>query len=85
MTLNSPLDLEQILVVDLAGNPEVFSFVAIILYAFAAAKFNLPNKVSLTLFGLFTVIMAAYLQGLFVLVNLVTGLVIYYNFGKLAK
>lgn len=85
MVLNQPLDLVKVFIVDLAGTPEIFSFVAMILFAFIAAKFNFPNKITLALFALFTVIMSAYLSGLFIIVNIIIGLVVYYNLSKMGK
>lgn len=85
MTLNSPLDLEKVFVVDLAGNPEIFSFISIILFAFVAAKFNFDNKITMSLFALFTVIMSIYVKGLFIAVVIITGFVIGNYLSKLFK
>ena len=85
MTLYEPLDLKNILMVDVAGGPEVFSFVAILIVAFLLSKFNFSNKVNLTLFALFAVIMATYIQGIYVLVIIIAGIVTYYAISKISK
>lgn len=81
--LYSPLDLKNILIVDLAGGLEIFSFLMVILFAFIAARFKFDNKISLSLFALFVVIMSSYLQGLFILVNIIGGLIVYYAVSKI--
>jgi ABC-type maltose transport system permease subunit len=85
MSLISPLDLERIFVVDVAGTPEIFSFFAMLLVAFALSRFNFPNKINLVLFALFTVIMATYMAGFYVLVILIGGIVTFYSLSKIAK
>ena len=85
MTLNSPLDLKQILLVDLAGSTEIFTFVSIILIGFVLAKLKFDNTEALASFALFTVIMSLYLPGLYVIVNLVVGIVVYYQLAKMSR
>lgn len=85
MALNSPLDLEQIFVVDLAGTPEIFSFIAIVMLGFIIGKFRFSNMESTALFVLFTVIMAVYLPAIYVLVNLFVGIFVAVAISKIAK
>lgn len=85
MVLHNPLDLEQIFIVDLAGNPEIFSFISMILVAFAMSKFGLPSKLSLPLFALFGVIMGAYMSGIYVLIILFAGIATYYSLSKIGR
>ena len=85
MSLISPFDLERIYVVDVAGTPEVFSFVAILILSFIMGRYNFGNKISLSLFALFFVIMAAYLQNLYVLVIIVAGLTVFYAVSKFGR
>ena len=51
-----PLDLETILVTNLAGGMEIFFFLMIIVFAYLAAKFRMPNQVFLVLMALFIII-----------------------------
>jgi hypothetical protein len=85
MSLIEPFNLERILVVDLAGNPEVFSFVAIFLLSIVMGKYNFGNKIALSLFALFTIILSAWLQNIYVLVIIVTGLTTFYAVSKFAN
>ena len=82
MSLIAPLDLEHILLYDLAGSLEIAGFIGIILISFICAKFNLSNKLSLVFLGLFTVIMAAIVPPLYVLAIIITGLVSYFSLVK---
>lgn len=84
-SLHSPFDLEQILVTDVAGSLEIFSFLAILLVAFVMSRFNFPNKVSLSLFALFGVIMASYLSGIYVLIILLAGITTFYSLSKIGR
>ena len=85
MSLYSPLDLFHILVIDLAGTPEVFTFVAMLLVSFFLGRYNFPNKVNISLFVLFTVMMATYMAGIYVLVILLAGLATFYAVAKFSK
>jgi hypothetical protein len=83
--LISPFDLKTILINDVAGSVEIFSFLAVILISFLFAKFSLPGKIVLILYVLFTVIMAAYMGGLYVLFIIVSGLVTYWGVSKIVS
>lgn len=85
MALISPLDLEQIFAVDFAGTPEVFTFVSIILIGYLMGKMKLGNTETLIGFALFGIIMSTYLAGLYVLIILLAGFVIYYSISKITK
>ncbi len=85
MALTSPLDLEQILITDLAGGTEIFSFVAMVMLGWTVGKFKFSNTESLVVFTLFTVIMAAYLPAIYVLVNLFVGIFVAYAISKITK
>lgn len=83
MTLTQPLDLQTHFITVLAGSPEIFSFVAMLVVAYGCAYFNLSNKMSLVMFAAFILIMATYLQGLYILLILIGGLVTFYSLRKL--
>ena len=85
MTLNSPLDLVKVFIVDVAGTPEIFSFVALVFVGMIMGKMNFNNTEALIFFALFGVIMSSYLTGLYVMINLIVGLIIYYQIAKVAK
>ena len=75
MAIIQPFDFEKIFVVTLAGTPEIFTFLSIIMISGLAAYFRMQNKVAMIMFGLFAIIMSSYLGGLYVLVLLVSGVV----------
>lgn len=85
MTLNSPLDLLQIFLVDFAGSTEIFSFISLILIGVFVGKFRFSNTEALSIFALFGIIMSAYLPGIFVLINLIGGIAIYYQLSKVSR
>ena len=83
--LISPLDLQRIFVVDVAGSIEVFSFLAILLISFVMGKYNFSNRISLVLFALFGTIMAAYMPGIYVLIILLAGFATFYAISKMSR
>ena len=80
-----PLDLETILVTNLAGGMEIFFFLMIIVFAYLAAKFRMPNQVFLILMAVFIVFMANYYSLLYTLLIFLTGLFFYYILSKIIK
>ncbi len=85
MTLNSPLNLKQIFVVDLAGNVEIFAFVSIIFFAFIAGYFKFDNKITLSLFFLYGLILSSFLPDIFLLMILIAGVIIFFSLSKIIK
>jgi hypothetical protein len=85
MALTSPLDLKTHLITVVSGSQEIFTFLAMLVIAFAMSRFSLSNKVSLSLFALFGIIMAAYLQGIYVLIILIIGITTFYSLSKIGR
>lgn len=85
MSWIEPLALQEWFVNTLAGGIEIFTFLAFIAISAMAAKFQMPNMVTLIMFILFAAIMNFYLNlgGLYILMILVAGLVTFYSFSKL--
>ena len=80
--LYEPFDFKNILFNDLAGNVEIAGFLMIILLSIGMAKLGMTSKLALPLYVLFAVIMAVYIQPLYVLIILVTGLVTFYSVSR---
>lgn len=80
-----PLDLRTILVNYFAGNVDIFSFISVIALAALAAYFKMPDMIFLIMLGLFVVFMAAYMPGLYLLVVLGTGLLVFYSISQIIK
>jgi hypothetical protein len=85
MAILEPLDLEQILITNLSGTPEIFSFIAVILVSIACAYFRLSNAHSIIMIALLGVIMSSYLPGLYVIIILFGGISIFYAISKIAR
>lgn len=85
MAIIQPFNLEPIFMVDAAGTPEIFSFFALILVGIAMAKYDLPNKLALTFFALFGIVMATYMPGLYVLICIIIGLTTFYSVARMIK
>lgn len=85
ITYIAPLDLQTILVNTFAGNMIVFMLFALIGISLLAGKFRMPDRVFISSIALFGIIMSSYLGGLYVLLIVISGLVIYYVFAKLVK
>ncbi len=80
-----PLNLECLLVNTFAGTMEIFIFIAIIFIAGVGAYFRMLNTTILIMFGLFAVLMAQFMSGIYFLAVLIAGLVIAFAIGKLVK
>ena len=80
-----PLNLECLLVNTFAGSIELFLIIVILFIASVSAYFRMINTVTLVMFGLFTIIMAQYLQGLFLITVLFAGFFIAFSIGKIVK
>ena len=81
-----PLDLQCLFVNTLAGGLEIFIFLAFILIAGLAAYFKMPNSITLSMFGLFTVIMSVYVGfQLYVLAVFLVGITTFWGISKIIK
>lgn len=85
MALFQPFDFYSIFGIDVAGTPEIFSLLAILLMSVVFSKFNMTGKLALPLFALFGVIMSSYLGGIYVIIILVAGISTFYALSKVAK
>lgn len=85
MSWIEPLNLKYILVNVLAGNLEIFTFLSFLVIAAMAAKFQMPNSVTLLMFAIFVIIMNTYLGlgGIYLLVILIVGLVSFFGLKKI--
>jgi len=82
----NPFDWQTIFVGTLAGSWQIFIFIILIAISFLAGRFRLPDKIFLIFIVLFAIILGlAQLGGLYILIMLITGLVIYYGLAKLVK
>tara|TARA_R100001530_G_scaffold122253_1_gene89828 strand:- start:789 stop:1064 length:276 start_codon:yes stop_codon:yes gene_type:complete len=80
-----PLNLQCLLVNTFAGTMEIFMFVAMIAIATISARFRMINMITLIMYGLFAILMAQYIEGIYFLAILIIGLVVSFGIGKIAK
>lgn len=80
-----PLNLECILVNTFAGSIEIFVFLALIFIAMVGARFRMINMTLLIMFGLFGVLMAQFMGGIYFLTVMIAGLVISFGIGRIIK
>ena len=85
MAFIEPLDLQYILVNTFAGTVNIFIFISMLVIAVLAGRFRMPNIIVLTMFGLFAIFLASYINGLYAFVVIITGLVTFYSIGRLIK
>jgi hypothetical protein len=81
----APFALDNLFVNVLAGNWNIFIFLALILISAGAGLFRMPDRVYLSFVVLFGVFMAVHLGGLYALMLVLVGLGIYYGLAKLVK
>ena len=80
-----PLNLEYWTINVLAGSVAIWTFLSFIFIAGLAGYFRMNNITFLMMIALFGVMMQRYLGGLYVFILLLTGLVVFYAIGRIAK
>jgi len=75
-----PLNLECIIINVFAGTLDIFIFIAFIVVAMMAGKFKMRNEPALLMFSMFAIIFSAYMPGLYILVILLGGIIIFFGF-----
>lgn len=78
-----PLALQHWIVVVLAGNVEIFTFLSFVFISGIAAFFRMSNRIALIMFALFALLMSAYLPGIYALTVLISGIVTFSLIRKL--
>lgn len=78
-----PMNLQCILVNNFAGSMEIFMLIMIIIIASIGTYFKMINMIILIMFGLFSVIMAQYIEGIFFLAILIAGLFISFAISRI--
>ena len=80
-----PFDLKTLLVDTFLGGMEIFIFAFIIVFSFACAKFNISNRIYLTLLAvsLILISMVAEISGIYVLVVSIIGIISFKSLSKL--
>ena len=82
MTFFEPLDLKGILINSLAGNVEIFMFMAFVAIGGITAALKIPRSVTLVFLGLFAVILADYFPALYLIVVVIAGMTASHSISK---
>lgn len=85
MVFREPLELQYWLMNVFSGNSEIFFFLATILISGMAARFRMNNFVFLLSIGLFAVLMANYIGGLYILVILAASMIVFIGISRTVK
>jgi hypothetical protein len=85
MTWYEPLDLEYWFVQVLAGNQNIFIFLSFFLIASMSAYFRMLNTTTFIMFILFAVMMSNYITGIYFIIVLLVGLVLFYYLSRIVK
>lgn len=80
-----PLNLECLLVNTFSGSFTIFIGLAYILISIFAARFRMPNSIFLVMVGLFSILMANYIQGIYLIVIVIGGLISFYSMSRIVK
>lgn len=75
MTFVEPLDLQRILINNLAGSVEIFMFIAFIAIGAMTSMMKIPRSITLVLFGLFAVILADFFPAIYLLTVVIAGMI----------
>lgn len=84
-TFHEPLELRYWLINTLSGSTEIFVFLAFIVIAGMAAKFRMNGFVTLVMFGLFSILLSSYMEGIYMLICLLAGLVTFTAISRIVK
>ena len=85
ITYQNPFNFEQIFINIFSGSWVIFIFLALIVLSILAGRFRLNDKVFLMLLVLFGILTGQQLGGLYALMMIIVGLVIYYGLAKTVK
>ena len=85
MAWQEPLDLQYWFVQVLAGNQNIFIFLSFFFIASLSAYFRMLNTTTFIMFILFAVMMSNWISGIYFLIVLLVGLVLFYYISRIVK
>ena len=74
MSYTDYLDMESLLVYEVAGDWVIFIFMSYVFIAYAAAYLRFPNIVTIMILALWSLLMSAFFKSLLPIVLLIVGL-----------
>ncbi len=75
MTFVEPLDLQTILINNLAGSVEIFMFISFLAIGVMASMMKIPQSITMILLGLFAIMLADFFPAIYLLVVVVAGMI----------
>ena len=83
MTFVEPLDIQRILVNNLAGSVEIFIFLIALMLGLASAKMRIPGIAMMVIFSIFAIMVSVIYPGLYLIVAILIGLIVFNIASKL--
>ena len=85
MSVEEPLEMYDLIVNTVAGNVEIFVFLAIAFISSISAKFNMPKEIFMLMLALFGILFSNYIGGLYLIILLLAGFSIFYSISKIFR
>lgn len=79
MAVIDPFDFEKIFVVIVAGSPEIFTAMFLILISAMGAYFRFENRVMMIMYLIAGIVMSFYMGVFYVLIILIAGIITFYS------
>jgi hypothetical protein len=83
MTVIDPFDFERIFVTILAGSPEIFAFLVILLVSGLGAYFRMDSKIMMIMYLLGGIIFSFYIGAIYILIMVIVGIVTFYSISRM--
>lgn len=77
MSITQPLDIYDLVVNTVSGSIEVFTFLCLMLISVLCARLRMPQPIFLMFIALFGIFMSAYLKGIYTLIILLVGIIVF--------
>ena len=85
MAFHSPFDLYYWFVQTFAGNMTIFLAISFILIASMTAMFRMTGSIAGIMFGLFVILLAAYVGNIYLLIIVVAAIIVGWTLSRLFK
>ena len=83
MAVIDPFDFHRIFVSILAGSPDVFTFILIMLVSGLGAYFRMDSKVMMIIYLVAGIVMSTYIGAIYVLIILIVGIITFYSVARM--
>jgi hypothetical protein len=85
MAFIEPLNLQQVIINNLAGSVEIFVFLAMIGISVAAARLQFSRSVYLVMWVLFGILFSNFIGGLYLIIVLVLSFIVFTQLAKMFR